>query len=759
MDLHIISWNVNGMHFTSSSGPRKLRLRREITTHVSRPVDILIVQEHKLSYAHTQRCGKLLPGGSHTFWEPAVGDHLSSGGVCISVGSRWLPRVIDHGTLVAGRAMWISLQCDASVVGILCIYAPTTAPERSWFSNQIVDVLPPVDSWIVGDTMQKFIAGNVYKLQVVSTRFKPLQELCNVKQVHLEVKGASVDVAEKLLVEEVLAMNATMVVVTTSGRNLKRHANRRGNFLSRQLPAGCSLVVVKDYRILCYKENKFRTCLTQRGQGCGEEVPSLQFQPSLFTAKVLESPSQLDTSGISSIWSPKRVNSPRRVLDSSDTFFDSCGSPSSSEHSGLSRSLLKRPLISCSSSSHCEEHNLHTRLTCGSLRISKSDNHECGMGTFLSARQHKRFKEWKSTLKSLISNLWVSWPWKGDKTSMPVMEVGKSWKIFTYEEISMATNHFSPDKLVGKGGHSEVYKGMLGEGDFVAVKRLIRGDMDDQRTMDFLTEIGMICHVLHPNITPLVGYCIEKGLYLVYQFMTHGNLAAWLYGGRSPTLKWAVRFKIALGTARGLNYLHSRCQRRIIHRDIKASNILLGSEFEPQISDFGLAKWLPNQCSHHVLSPVEGTFGYLAPEYLMNGIVDEKTDVFSYGVLLLELITGRKPIEGLQSSLVLWARPFLETLNVENLVDVQLNGDYDPQEMQSMMMVAALCVQQMPECRPCMGQVLQILSDEQTSDGPDSFSALSSQSFCFQDAIFDSDYSSTHYQDDLRRHREIALGF
>ncbi|MCO5569846.1 hypothetical protein L7F22_023560 [Adiantum nelumboides] len=104
MDLHIISWNVNGMHFTSSSGSRKLRLRREITTHVSRPVDILLVQEHKLSYAHTQRCGKLLPGGSHTFWEPAVGDHLSSGGVCISVGSRWLPRVIDHGTLVAGRA-------------------------------------------------------------------------------------------------------------------------------------------------------------------------------------------------------------------------------------------------------------------------------------------------------------------------------------------------------------------------------------------------------------------------------------------------------------------------------------------------------------------------------------------------------------------------------------------------------------------------------------------------------------------------------
>ncbi|MCO5605533.1 hypothetical protein L7F22_059716 [Adiantum nelumboides] len=149
-DLHLLSWNVNGMHFTSPSGPRKLRLRREISTHVSTPVVILLVQEHKLSYAHTHRCGKLLLGGSHTFWEPVVGDHLSSGGVCIFVGSRWLARVIDHVTLVPGRAMWITLQCDASIVGVLCIYAPTTAGERSWFWDQIVDVLPSVVSWIVG---------------------------------------------------------------------------------------------------------------------------------------------------------------------------------------------------------------------------------------------------------------------------------------------------------------------------------------------------------------------------------------------------------------------------------------------------------------------------------------------------------------------------------------------------------------------------------------------------------------------------------
>ena len=138
------------MHFTSASGARKLHLRREFRSHVDRPVDVLLVQEHKLAFAHTQRCGKLLEGDSHTFWEPAIGDRLSSGGVCIFVVPRWLSSVRGHGTLVAGRAMWVSLQVADALVGILCVYVPTTASERAWFWGQIVDVLPIVDSWIVG---------------------------------------------------------------------------------------------------------------------------------------------------------------------------------------------------------------------------------------------------------------------------------------------------------------------------------------------------------------------------------------------------------------------------------------------------------------------------------------------------------------------------------------------------------------------------------------------------------------------------------
>nr|CAD1816992.1 unnamed protein product [Ananas comosus var. bracteatus] len=148
-------------------------------------------------------------------------------------------------------------------------------------------------------------------------------------------------------------------------------------------------------------------------------------------------------------------------------------------------------------------------------------------------------------------------------------------------------------------------------------------------------------------------------MHLVLQLSPHGSLANLLHGSKSK-LNWDVRYKVALGTAKGLEYLHEKCPRRIIHRDIKAANILLTEEFEPQISDFGLAKWLPDKLTHHTVSSFEGTFGYLAPEYCTHGIVDEKTDVYSYGVLLLELITGRKALDTSKKSLVMWVKPFLE---------------------------------------------------------------------------------------------------
>ncbi|KAH9806055.1 putative receptor-like serine/threonine-protein kinase [Citrus sinensis] len=287
---------------------------------------------------------------------------------------------------------------------------------------------------------------------------------------------------------------------------------------------------------------------------------------------------------------------------------------------------------------------------------------------------------------------------------------------FSYEEISSATNNFHSENMVGQGGYSEVYKGNLSDGRKIAVKRLAKDNKDAKKEKEFLMELGIIGHVCHPNTATLVGCCIENGLYLIFNFSQNGNLDAALHDERSKSLEWPIRYKIVLGVARGLHYLHKGCKRRIIHRDIKASNVLLGPDFEPQITDFGLAKWLPNKCTHHAAIPIEGTFGYLAPEYFMHGIIDEKTDVFAFGVLLLEIITGRKPVDSSRQNLVLWAKPLMESGNLTELVDPSLEGEYDTDQMHRLVLIADYCVRQTSAWRPSMSEVLELLTSGHDSE-------------------------------------------
>ncbi|XP_039141459.1 probable receptor-like serine/threonine-protein kinase At5g57670 isoform X2 [Dioscorea cayenensis subsp. rotundata] len=289
-----------------------------------------------------------------------------------------------------------------------------------------------------------------------------------------------------------------------------------------------------------------------------------------------------------------------------------------------------------------------------------------------------------------------------------------SWKCFKYDEISRATIDFHQDNIVGKGGFAEVYKGTLNNGKNVAIKRLAKGNnAGEHKEKMFLIELGILGHVFHPNTAYLVGCCIENGLYLIFDFYPNGSLSSALHGRNPNNLEWHLRYKIALGVARGLHYLHKCCRRRIIHRDIKASNVLLGPDFEPQISDFGLAKWLPKQWTHHSVLPIEGTFGYLAPEYFMHGIVDEKTDVFAYGVLLLEIITGRKPIDSSKQSLLLWAKPLITRGKIAQMADPNLKGKYDKDQLEKLVLVASYCVRQSAVWRPTMNEVLELLMDEE----------------------------------------------
>lgn len=284
---------------------------------------------------------------------------------------------------------------------------------------------------------------------------------------------------------------------------------------------------------------------------------------------------------------------------------------------------------------------------------------------------------------------------------------------FTLYELQLATKNFSQENFIGKGGYAEVYKGRLYDGQEVAVKRLARGT-SEERIADFLAELGIMAHVSHPNTTKLIGYCVEGGMHLVLEYSHLGSLASLLHGSKGK-LNWSVRYKIALGIAEGLLYLHFGCQRRIIHRDIKAANILLTNDFEPQICDFGLAKWLPDKWTHHIVLKFEGTFGYLAPEFMMHGIVDEKTDVFAFGVLLLELITGRRALDCSQQSLVLWAKPLLRKNNIRELIDPALDNNFNSKQMKLMLLAAALCVQRSSIQRPQMNQVVQLLKGNLSS--------------------------------------------
>ncbi|GAB2224486.1 hypothetical protein Drorol1_Dr00005247 [Drosera rotundifolia] len=341
-----------------------------------------------------------------------------------------------------------------------------------------------------------------------------------------------------------------------------------------------------------------------------------------------------------------------------------------------------------------------------------------------------------------------------------------SWRNFEYAELVSATDDFSPERLLGKGGHAEVYKGSLPDGSVVAVKRLIKEDKEDAeneaggssedeiRTADFLSELGIIAHIDHPNSAKLIGYCLQGSLFLVLQLCAHGSLASHLHGS-GEFLEWKLRYRVALGVAEGLSYLHHSCPRRIIHRDIKASNILLDEDYEPLISDYGLAKWLPDKWLHHVLYPIEGTFGYLAPEYFMHGIVDEKTDVFAFGVLLLELITGRHAVDSSRQSLVIWAKPLLDCNNMAGLVDQRLGTDYDPAEMKRIMHIASLCIHHVPGRRPHMNKVVQLLKGE---GGP---IEIKQKSIAPRSVILDAcdleDYTNSNYLNDLNRHRELVM--
>lgn len=334
---------------------------------------------------------------------------------------------------------------------------------------------------------------------------------------------------------------------------------------------------------------------------------------------------------------------------------------------------------------------------------------------------------------------------------------------FSYGVLRHATSQFSSEKLIGKGGYSRVYKGEFRDGKQVAVKVL---KSSKQAWKDFSLEVNVMSSLRHRNITPLLGVCVDiSELICVYEFMSKGSLEENLHGETKEEcgLPWEARFRVAVGIAEALNYLHNS-SKPVIHRDVKSSNILLSEDFEPQLSDFGLATWGPSSLScSETFTDVVGTFGYLAPEYVMYGKVTDKLDVYSFGVVLLELVSGRKPIDSCkaQESLVMWAKPLLESGKLKGLVDPMLGESFDESQMQRVVLAATLCLTRAARLRPNMGQILRLLKGEEIGE----IKTLAKADVCDQekkeenldDANNDEDEVYGHNLDKKKSHLSLAL--
>lgn len=302
-----------------------------------------------------------------------------------------------------------------------------------------------------------------------------------------------------------------------------------------------------------------------------------------------------------------------------------------------------------------------------------------------------------------------------------------SAKIFTLAELEKATDRFNSRNILGEGGFGRVYRGVLEDGTKLAVKVLRRDDQQGGR--EFMAEVEMLSRLHHRNLVKLIGICTEEhNRSLVYELIPNGSVESHLHDQDKETapLDWDARMKIALGAARGLAYLHEDSNPRVIHRDFKSSNILLEDDFTPKVSDFGLAKVASDEGKGYISTRVMGTFGYVAPEYAMTGHLLVKSDVYSYGVVLLELLSGRKPVDMSQppgqENLVTWARPLLTTKEgLEMLVDPALNGSFLFDNMARVAAIASMCVQPEVSHRPFMGEVVQALklvyNDSDTSNG------------------------------------------
>ncbi|XP_015057835.1 probable leucine-rich repeat receptor-like protein kinase At5g49770 [Solanum pennellii] len=351
------------------------------------------------------------------------------------------------------------------------------------------------------------------------------------------------------------------------------------------------------------------------------------------------------------------------------------------------------------------------------------------------------------------SNPFATWDSIKDSGDVPQL---KGVKCFTFEELKKYTNNFSESNFVGSGGYGKVYKGTLPDGQLIAIKRA--GQASKQGALEFKTEIEILSRFHHKNVVSLVGFCFRQGeQMLVYEFIPNGSLKESLSGKSGIKLDWKRRLRIALGAARGLQYLHDHVDPPIIHRDIKSNNILLDERLNAKVADFGLSKTMSEPDKGYVSTQVKGTMGYMDPEYYTTQQLTEKSDVYSFGVLLLELITARSPIvrgKYIVKELRQAIDKSKDMYNIDEFVDPAIPSNMTPISFRKFVDLAFTCLEDAGANRPTMGEVVKEIENIMEIDGLNSCAESRSTSVSHEgtSATFDHPYS----EESLNRYNGVT---
>ncbi|XP_062197501.1 protein kinase STUNTED-like isoform X2 [Phragmites australis] len=553
---------------------------------------------------------------------------------------------------------------------------------------------------------------------------------CNLKQINLELKVCGGSSIRKTLVKEAASCGAANLILgaAKNSRSFGSSSTSVAKYCAKRVPTGCSVLAVNNGKVVYHRDvghaaqhelnqststmpetprRSYRKLLTSMiGEKHWDEYGKDNRSPSRAITMPTRSPTLPKEVPLALVpvkgyqrespegatgwpllrkkfWPDRKAYLPEKSKMSVVQWAMRLPSRYSAVSPVHSEYITRRPDSTTNAS-----HILHDRVVVP-LRSNS------GRSSVVIEELEKEIPEELTLLKEKFSSIYSS---------------------FSYSELANITSGFSPECIVGQGGTSQVYKGCLANGRKLAVKIM---KYSDEVLKEFVSEIDIVSSLSHKNVISLIGFCFKSDdLLLVYEYLQRGSLEEILHGEKECNIfGWTERFNVAVGVARALDYLHgSDNSRPVIHRDVKSSNILISECFEPKLSDFGLAVWTADVTSQMTCNDVAGTFGYLAPEYFMHGKVNNKIDVYAFGVVLLELISGRKPLctgcpKG-QESLVMWANSIIQGGKLTQLVDPNLPTEGHTNEVERMTLAASLCIRQAPHNRPHIDVVLKLLDGD-----------------------------------------------